>query len=511
MKYIIGTDLGTTSTKSILYSTDGKVVAYSNVEYPLYHDKPDMAEENPEEIWNAVVKTIKSVGEEVDKDQIIGISFSSAMHSLLLLDENNIPLTRVITWADNRAVKYATKLKNSELGQKIYEATGTPIHPMSPLSKLIWLSEENADLLVKSRWIIGIKEYIIYRLTGEMKMEYSIANATGYFNLHTFDWDDQALSLTKATRDQLPELVDTDYTIDHLTSEAAKKINLNQNAAVTMGASDGALSNLGVGADRTGVAAITIGTSGAVRVMSNKPYLDPEGRLFCYYVAKDHWIIGGPVNNGGQVFRWVRDYIYDNESNEEIQNKRDPYDRITKDAANVPIGSHGIIFHPYFSGERAPLWNTDARGSMIGLTTSHTRADIARAVLEGIVLNLNQVLKLTESATKVNEIRATGGFARSTLWRQILTDVIGIPITIPESFESSCLAAAVLGLKAHGEINSIDKVHDMIGNTKEYAPISENHKQYVQVNKIYELVGKQLEPIYHDLAHYQRNLSQEMD
>lgn len=260
------------------------------------------------------------------------------------------------------------------------------------------------------------------------------------------------------------------------------------------------LSNLGVGADEPGVAAITIGTSGAVRVMTKQPYLDPEGRLFCYYVAPHHWIVGGPINNGGQVFRWVRDELFTTESQTARANQQDPYDQLTALAATVPVGAHGLLFHPYLSGERAPLWNADARGSLLGVTTTTTKADIAHAVLEGIVMNLNTVLQLTAAAEPVHAIRATGGFARSSLWRQILTDVLGQPITIPASFESSCLAAAVIGLKALGHIDDLTAIHAMIGATETYQPNAANHQLYHQHQVVFDHVTAQLAPLYHEIA-----------
>ncbi|GIP70258.1 MULTISPECIES: gluconokinase [Lactiplantibacillus] len=500
MTYLIGTDLGTTSTKSVLYDHQGHVIASANVGYPLYHDTVTTAEEDPQEIWQAVQATIHQVSAGIATDEIEGVAFSSAMHSLILLDANKQPLTRVITWADNRAAADAAALKARPLGQQLYEMTGTPIHPMSPLVKLHWFANQQPDLLNQARYVVGIKEYIIYLMTGQLQMDYSMANATGLFNLYNFDWEPAALDYAQVTRAQLPPLVDTDAVINGLTPTAAGELGLRLATKVIMGASDGALSNLGVGADEPGVAAITIGTSGAVRVMTKQPYLDPEGRLFCYYVAPHHWIVGGPINNGGQVFRWVRDELFATESQVARDHQQDPYDQLTALAATVPVGAHGLLFHPYLSGERAPLWNADARGSLLGVTTTTTKADIARAVLEGIVMNLNTVLQLTAAAEPVHAIRATGGFARSSLWRQILTDVLGQPITIPSSFESSCLAAAVIGLKALGHIDDLNAIHAMIGATETYQPNAANHQLYHQHQVVFDHVTAQLAPLYHEIA-----------
>ena len=414
-------------------------------------------------------------------------------------------MTRVITWADNRAADAATALKQQPLGAKIFAATGTPIHPMSPLNKLHWLADAHPDLLAATQQVIGIKEYIIMRLTDELQMDYSIANATGLFNLHTFGWEPAALNWAHITASQLPPLVDTDAVIDHLTPHSAETLGLPTTTKIIMGASDGALSNLGVGADQPGVAAITIGTSGAVRVMTDQPFLDPQGRLFCYYVAPHRWVVGGPVNNGGQIFRWVRDQLDQTESAAEQQAGRDPYDAITTAAQQVPVGAHGLLCLPYFSGERAPLWTADARGAFIGLTTTTSKAEMARAVLEGIVMNLNAVVNLTKSAGPITAIRATGGFARSDLWRQILTDVLGQPVTIPQSFESSSLAAIVIALKALGYVDDLTVVDQMIGDTTTYQPDRANHAHYVRLQGLFDQLTTQLAPVYHDLADEQRD------
>ena len=500
MEYIIGTDVGTTSTKSVLYDKKGQVIKYSNIDYPLLHTAPDAAEENPADILHAVEQTIKDVTKSIDSNDLIGISFSAAMHSLLFLDDKYHPLSNVYTWADNRAAKYLDDIKDKPLAKEIYQKTGTPIHPMSPLMKLIWLSKDNPGLVTKASWIVGIKEYIIYKLTGKLKTDYSMANATGFFNLHTFTWDKNILSLTKVEMKQLPGLIDTTAIVGNLTTEEARRLNLNTSVNVTMGASDGALSNIGVGAYKPGVAAITIGTSGAVRVVVNKPYLDPAGKLFCYYVAKNKWIIGGPVNNGGQIYQWVRDKIYSSED------RKISYDNLNQEVGQVPVGSHGLITLPYFSGERAPIWQAQAKGSLIGLNTNHTRADIAHSALEGIALNINEVLKLTNQAFSIKEIRATGGFTQSPINRQLLADVTGLPITFPDNFESSCLAAAVFGLKANHKISDINEIKNMIGTTSRIIPNENNHKKYLKIQKIYGDLNRRLISAYKMLDDLQNSI-----
>lgn len=508
MNYVIGADIGTTSTKAVLYDQTGTVLEYANVGYPLYQTEPDMAEQDVEEIFEAVVDALTQVTRRaaIDPKDIKGVSFSAAMHSLIILDEEKKPLTRSITWADNRAAKYSEQLKASGLGQKIYEKTGTPIHPMAPLSKIIWLRTEKPELFAQARYFIGIKEYVLYKLFGELKIDQSIASATGLFNIFTLDWEPEALKVAGITAAQLPEVVSTSYQFHGLKHAYAEVTGLPEEIAFVIGASDGVLSNLGVSAVEEGVLALTIGTSGAIRQVVNQPATDPKGRLFCYVLAEDRWVIGGPVNNGGIVFRWVRDQLFTPEKETAAQMKVDSYDLLTDMAEKIPAGSDGLIFLPYLGGERAPLWDANARGTFFGLNRSHTRAHMLRAALEGIVFNLYTVLLALEEVTgSPKSIQATGGFARSSLWRQMLADIFEREVTIPESFESSCLGAAVLGMKSLGLIDDLTAVKEMVGVTKTHQPNEENYAAYRDLLPIFIRLSRTLSQEYKAIAEYQRN------
>lgn len=507
MEYVIGADIGTTSTKAVLYDLKGNVKAYANIGYPLYQDTPDMAEEDPEEIFNAVTDVLFQVMREgnVKPGELKGVSFSSAMHSLILMDENNRPLTRVITWADNRAEKYSDELLKTGVGQEIYSHTGTPIHPMSPLSKIIWLRNEHKDIFDKTKKFIDIKTYIYFRMFQEYKMDYSIASATGLFNIFNLDWDEQALKVAGITREQLPELVEPTDKITNMNMTTSKVTGIAQDVPFVFGASDGVLSNLGVNAIDPGVVAVTIGTSGAVRVVVDKPIVDPNGKLFCYALTKDKWVVGGPVNNGGIIFRWVKDQLFQPEKITAEQMQVSTYDILTQIAEKIPAGSDGLLFHPYLGGERAPIWDADARGSFFGLTRQHTRAHMVRASLEGIVYNLYMVMLMIEGVTgKPTSIQATGGFARSELWRQMLADIFEQDVTIPESFESSCLGAAVLGMYSLGIVDDLSAVKDMVGVTNVHHPKPENFEAYRELLPIWIRLTKTLSSEYSDIADYQR-------
>ncbi|MGB2576340.1 gluconokinase [Leuconostoc suionicum] len=511
MEYMVGVDIGTTSTKAVLFDDKNVVVASANKSYALYRDLPDMAEEDLNELFEALISALAEVVRDADLskgNKIAAVSFSSAMHSLIAFDEEWKPLTRAITWADTRAVEYTEELKANGLGEQIYKNTGTPIHPMAPLSKLLWLKSEHADIYHKAAHYLGIKEYLFHRLFGSNKMDISIASGTGLFNIFNLDWDEQALEVTGVKKEQLPLPVEPYEYEDNMLEKYAALIGIPATTPFVYGTGDGPLSNLGVNAVKPGVAAITIGTSGAIRVVSDQPVIDPKGRTFTYALDKDNWVVGGPVNNGGDVFRWARDNMFDAEKSTAALLGKDSYDLLTEIAERIPAGSEGLIFHPYLGGERAPIWDANARGSFFGLNHGHTRAHMLRAVLEGITFNVFMVsLALEEVVGGLKSIQATGGFARSPLWRQMFADIFEQPVTVPEAFESGALAAVIVAQKALGKIDSLYEIEKYVGASNTYMPDPKNFEAYRELAPIFIRLSRQLQTEYQNIANYQRKHS----
>lgn len=511
ISYMIGIDIGTTSTKAVLFEENGTIVASANEGYPLYTPTADVAEQDPEEIFSAVLTSIKQLMEQsgIDPTKVLLVSFSTAMHSVIPVDADGKPLMRCLTWADNRSVEWAEKLKNELGGHEIYMRTGTPIHPMSPLSKLLWLRHDMPEIFNKASKFISIKEYVFAKMFGEYVVDHSIASCTGLMNLEQLDWDEEALRVAGITPDRLSKLVPTTHIMNGLSGDYAAEMGLHPATPFVLGASDGVLSNLGVNAIDPGVVAVTIGTSGAIRTVVDRPKTDPKGRIFCYALTEKHWVIGGPVNNGGVIFRWVRDEFAASEVETAKRLGISPYDVLTKIGEKVRPGSDGLLFHPYLAGERAPLWNPNARGSFFGLTLHHQKEHMIRSVLEGVIYNLYTVLlAMEEQIGQPKKIHATGGFARSPLWRQMLADIFDQKVIIPESIESSCLGAVVLGLYALGKIDSFDVVSGMVGGTFEHTPIKENAAVYKELLPIYIRISRKLEEDYEAIAKFQRGLTE---
>lgn len=504
-KYSIGVDIGTTSTKAVLFSETGEIMHQSTVEYPLSTPEPKAAVQDPDEIVEAVVVSVKSLveGSAIDQKHISVMSFSSAMHSLIAVNINGQPLTPSITWADQRAEQYAKALKITN-GHSIYEKTGTPIHPMSPLSKIIWMREEEPEIFKHTYKFIGIKEYVFYRFFNRYVIDYSVASATGLLNMYELNWDEEALSTAQITKDQLSSIVPTTEVFTDLNETLAKAMGIDPNTPIVIGANDGCLANLGVNAIDKGTVAITIGTSGAIRTVVNEPVTDPGGRIFCYALTENHWVVGGPVNNGGMILRWLRDELCVQETNEAAEAGENAYNLITEKISRVRPGSNGLIFHPYLSGERAPSWNANARGSFYGLALHHKREDMMRAVLEGINLNLYMVmLALEDIIGRPEKIHATGGFAQSEVWRQMLADIFNQEVHIPQTVESACLGASILGRFAIGELEDLLSVRNLVKTESINKPQPESVMIYEELIPIYSRLSRLFEQEYDAITDFQ--------
>ncbi|MCM3764420.1 gluconokinase [Neobacillus niacini] len=506
--YMLGVDIGTTSTKVVLFTENGKVIQQENIGYPLYTPDISTAEQAPEEILQAVLRAISNITKQHGDKKLLFISFSSAMHSVIAMDENDQPLTACITWADNRSAGWAEKIKVEWNGHEVYKRTGTPIHPMSPLSKIAWIVNEHPEIAVHTKKYIGIKEYIFKKLFDQYVVDYSIASAMGMMNLNTLDWDEEALTIAGISREHLSELVPTTKIFTDCHPDLARQMGIDPSTPFVIGASDGVLSNLGVNAIGKGEIAVTIGTSGAIRTIIDKPQTDEKGRTFCYALTESHWVIGGPVNNGGIVLRWIRDELAAAEVETAKRLGIDPYEVLTKIAEGVRPGADGLIFHPFLAGERAPLWNPDVRGSFFGLTMAHKKEHMIRAALEGVIYNLYTVfLALTECMDgPVTRIQATGGFARSSVWRQMLSDILESEVVVPESFESSCLGACILGLYSLGRINSFNFASELVGSTYKHTPAQGAVKEYRQLLPIFMHLTEVLKEDYSRIAKYQRGM-----
>jgi gluconokinase len=469
MSFIIGIDIGTTNTKAVAFMDGGEVLADAGCAYPAFSGPDGMHELDPLQLVNAVITVLKEVLAKTAGHQgLAGISFSCAMHSLIAVDQQGTTLTRAITWADLRSKPFADALKTSEAGRRIYRQTGTPIAPMSPLCKLLWLKQQQPEIFRQAAKFISIKEYIWWRLFGKYQVDYSIASATGLFDIYTFSWCREALELAGIREDLLSLPVPCTH------QESALAFNyrlpgLPDGLPFIIGGSDGCLANLGSNAVAPGETALTIGTSGAIRMTTASPTYDPAERIFQYILTDGFYVSGGATNNGGGALQW---YATNFGSGRSVQ------DLITNAGEVVP-GSDGLIFLPYLMGERAPVWNADAKALFFGIRATHDQRHFTRSVLEGIIYSLCQVgASLEEAVGPIRHIYASGGFTHSPLWLQMAADVFGKTVFTTNGADASAIGACIMGFYALGIIPGLDGAARMIHIEDTYTPDEEKYAIY---------------------------------
>lgn len=430
-KLYVGIDIGTTATKAVCFNKSGKVIYEYSKEYPMYHPESNQSIQKPKEVLEAVLLCIQEI---TNKYQPEFISFSSAMQSVLIIDENGNPLTDAIIWADNRAHELAESLKNSEQGKLFYQKTGIPIHTFSPMTKIAWLKENEKEVFAKAFKFISLKEYVWYQLTGEYVIDSSMASGTGILNIHNLTWDIEIFKFLEIHSNQLSKIVSPTHVCK----------GSNENWLYVIGGGDGALANLGTGAMELGKMALTIGTSGAVRLPIDKPYIDSQMRTQCYHLKDGQYLTLGAVSNGAIVLQWLKESILKTEES---------FESLFKKAERIKAGSEGLLFVPYLLGERAPIWDASARGTLLGISIIHNQEHFVRATMEGILyglLSITEILLPNKEKRVDTTIMASGGFAKSEFWLQMAADIFQMKVVVAETVESSAWGAVLIGFDACG-------------------------------------------------------------
>lgn len=483
----IGVDVGTTGVRAMAYTAQGKSVAVRDAFYPLETPQYDRAEQNPQQIYDAAEEVIAGVVKDLQYKlvTISGIALSSVMHSFIPQDEQFDLLGNMITWADSRSSNIVHRMEQDEACKQFYFRTGCPLHASYPLAKIIWVKENQTEIFDRMAHIGSIKDYMFRLMTGEWVTDKSVASSSGLFNAFTEAWDPEILHYVGIQEEQLPKVVSTTYS-GKLVANVAERLGLPVNTPVVIGATDGVLVNVGIGAVSKGQLSATIGTSGAIRMLTEKPQMDSKGRTWCYNLTDTMWVAGGAINNGGMIMRWMRDRILHYHGSQMEQLSVDPYDLMTMKARHVPAGSGGLLLMPYFTGERAPYWNSDLRGAFVGLSLNHSRSYMIRATMEGICYSLRFVLDALREFEDVKDIRISGSFTKSELWVQIMSDIFGEHITLPNNSEGASFGAAVLGFISDGTLSDINDTAELVQPECIYYPKEQNQEVYDELFSIYE-------------------------
>jgi gluconokinase len=477
---ILSVDIGTSATKAVLFDTGLRQVAIARKAYPTHAPHRGWSEQAPEVVLDAVVSAVREMTSSLgERNQLLAVSFSSQLSSIIAVDTDGKALTNSLTWSDTRSAGIAESIKEQPAAQGIPRRTGCPIDAMYPLSKIVWL-KENVELPGSVRFV-SIKEYAIFRLAGQWVADWSVASATGLCDIARHEWDETALSLLGVTAANFSELVSPRSVVPKWDQDMSDLMGLPPNVQLVVGGGDGPLASIGVGAFDSSTLAINVGTSAAARMIISEPQVDPEGRLWTYAVDEDLWVIGGMVSSGGMVYEWLlRNLFSGTEETEGDGLTRDVHECADRLASAVPPGAEDLILVPYLGGEQSPSWRPHTRGSFFGLDVVHGRGHLVRAVLEGITRSIYRVSESIKTLQngRFSEARVTGRLALSATWLQIAADMLGIPMLVPESVEGSARGAAVLAMLALGLKSGIEDFSDMIATRQRVETRAEMHAYY---------------------------------
>ena len=445
----IGIDVGTTGTKAVLIDETGRVVARATHEYPLHTPRPGWAEQDPADWWRATVAAVRDVlaASGARPDDIRGLGLSGQQHGSVFLDSSGNVIREALLWCDQRTAAQCQWIHDTVGFDTVVAETLNPVLTGFQAGKIVWLRDNEPQNYARLRMILLPKDYVRYRLTGEFATEVSDAAGTSLLNVRNRDWSDVMLRGLGLTRDMVPKVYESPVASACVCHTAADQTGLRVGLPVAGGGGDNACSAVGNGVIEEGIVQVSVGTSGTVFSPMNQPKLDSKLRVhtFCHAVPGQWHAMGVMLMAGGSL-RWFRDELCAEEKAEAAQRGVDPYEIITAKAATAPIGSEGLIFLPYMTGERTPHPDPNARGVFLGLGLRHTKAHMARSVMEGVCYGLRDSLEiLKQMKLPIREIRNTGGGSRSPFWRQMQSDVFRAPLVAMAIDEGAAFGAALLG------------------------------------------------------------------
>ncbi|MEI6521088.1 MAG: xylulokinase [bacterium] len=492
MAYLLGIDIGTSGTKVLLVDDSGRKIASVTEEYPLLTPFPLWAEQDPGEWWRATVNGIRRILDtsKIDSSEIAGIGLSGQMHGSVFLDDACEVIRPAILWCDQRTVKQCADITTRATNAVVESETLNPVLTGFTAPKIVWLQQQEPAAWNRVKKILLPKDYIRFKLTGEFATEVSDASGTALLNVPERKWSSAMMEACDVSTDMLPQVFESYEISGRVSKEVAALTGLAPHTPVVGGGGDQAAGAVGNGIVMEGIASCSVGTSGVLFAHMKNAYTDQQMRThtFCAAVPGEYHVMGVQLSSGGSL-RWFRDTLCDVEVAASKQVGTDPYELITRAAANVPAGSEGLLFLPYLTGERCPYPDPYARGVFFGLTLRSNRAFMARAVLEGVSFGLRDSLEIFRGiGVHPTEIRLSGGGAKSPLWRQIQADIFNsncVTINIDEgpAFGVALLAGVGAGIYPSVQeacartIKVIDKTPPIQANTEiynKYYPIYRN-------------------------------------
>ncbi|HSD47413.1 MAG TPA: xylulokinase [Pyrinomonadaceae bacterium] len=490
--HLIGIDVGTGGSRAVLIDTVGKIVAAATVEHkPFVSKQTGWAEQDPGDWWRASAAAIRSAIAQagVSADEIKAVGLSGQMHGAVLLDADDEVLRPAIIWCDQRSAEQCRTLTTRVGASRLIELTCNPALTGFTLPKLLWVRDHEPETWQRVRSVLLPKDYVRFKLSGDKAIDVADASGTLLLNVASRRWSDEMLAAAEIDAGLLPQVYESQEITGSVSQQAAEETGLKAGTPVIAGAGDQAAGAVGLGIVRPGMVSATIGTSGVVFAATNTPALDPKGRVhtFCHAIP-GRWHVMGVTQGAGLSLRWFRDQFG---VLSDAPPGGDPYDTLTAEAAGVPPGADGLLWAPYLMGERTPHLDPDARAVLAGLTASHTRAHIVRAILEGVAFSLKDSFEiLRELNVPCETIRLGGGGARSELWRQIQADIYDHEVETMEAEEGAAYGVALLAGVAAGAWPTVDAACDEVVRTRSHVKPEPDaakvfHRQYRKYVALY--------------------------
>jgi xylulokinase len=491
MSQLLGIDVGTTGAKVLVIDERGEVVARSFRSYPLLTPKPNWAEQDPEEWWGAVVGCLRDVlGKGVRAEGISAIGLTGQMHGAVALGRDNGVLRPCILWCDQRTAPQCEEIMGRFGRRRFLDLTCNIALPGFTAPKVLWIRENEPEIYRAMAKVLLPKDYIRFRLTGVFATEVSDASGTALFDVRKRRWSDEVLSEMEIARDLMPDVFESTFVSGEITGEAASSTGLRRGTPVVGGGGDQAAGAVGNGIVRAGLVSCTIGTSGVVFASCDEPLVDQGARLhsFCHAIPGKWHVMGVMLSAGGSL-RWFRDNLGDAEVSMGRERGLDPYFILADEMApQAEPGCEGLLFLPYLMGERTPYPNPNAKGVFFGLTLRHRKVDLIRSILEGVAYGMRDSLELVKAlGIGIGQVRASGGGARSTLWRQIQADIYNTELVTVSVDEGPAFGAALIAGAGSGLFASVEDACDRaISISTETSPIPKNVGLYGRYYPIYK-------------------------
>ena len=506
MSVYLGIDIGTSGTKTLAMRRDGAILASATAEYPLLNPRPGWSEQNPEEWWQATIKTVRQVVRQakLGPGDVSGIGLSGQMHGSVFLDSRQQVIRPALLWNDQRTHAECGEIEKLAGGRrKLIDLVANPALTGFTAPKILWLRNNEPKNYDRCRQVLLPKDYVRLRLTGEFATEVSDASGTLLLDVKQRQWSARLLGKLQIDRDWLPPVYESEEVSGRLTTEAARLLGLPVGVPVVGGGGDQAASAVGNGIVKKGVVSATMGTSGVVFAHSDEVQYDPEGRLhtFCHAV-RGKWHMMGVVLSAGGSLQWYRNQLCQAEVAQARKLKIDPYELITQQAAQAPAGSEGLVFLPYLTGERTPHADPHARGAWVGLSLRHGRPHLARAVIEGATFAMRDSLQIIQGLkVPAKEVRLSGGGARSEFWRQLQADIYGLPVAVTNSHEGPAYGVALLAAVGTGAYkNVVEACTATIRTVSQTTPRPAERRLYDRLHPRYQHLYSSLKPDFASLA-----------